>query len=356
MPGVQGLQGECPVNVDMATYKAEFLSHYYGRRRPLHRLRVGLIHWWARLASRAPRAGQLRSAMRRSLARARASGSLASSQRARRAARSRARRSARWFARAAGPPRPPRHAARHPLARHVQQPFDPRSARPRSRCSRRPGSRRDPAQARSAAGGRCTTSGCSTRPSVRCAQIARRAARRRSSRRAGGRARAELRGGVPRRAAQAAAPRRGRPAARRRRRSCSTSSSSATAPDCEPPQLARKALVHGHCHHKRVIGPGGRARPARRAGLDAELLERRLLRHGRLVRLRGGEHYEVSMAVGERVLLPAVRAADGHADRRRRLLLPDADRRRHGPPRAPHRRGAAALGCKRSHEPAARHG
>ena len=32
----KGCKGDCPVNVDMATYKAEFLSHYYeGRLRPL---------------------------------------------------------------------------------------------------------------------------------------------------------------------------------------------------------------------------------------------------------------------------------------------------------------------------------
>lgn len=32
----KGCKGECPVHVDMATYKAEFMAHYYeGRRRPL---------------------------------------------------------------------------------------------------------------------------------------------------------------------------------------------------------------------------------------------------------------------------------------------------------------------------------
>ena len=35
----KGCKGDCPVNVDMATYKAEFLSHYYeGRLRPRQRL------------------------------------------------------------------------------------------------------------------------------------------------------------------------------------------------------------------------------------------------------------------------------------------------------------------------------
>ncbi len=52
----KGCKGDCPVNVDMATYKAEFLSHYYeGRMRPMAAYSMGLIHIWARLASLAPR-------------------------------------------------------------------------------------------------------------------------------------------------------------------------------------------------------------------------------------------------------------------------------------------------------------
>ncbi|HVX67252.1 MAG TPA: FAD-binding and (Fe-S)-binding domain-containing protein [Bryobacteraceae bacterium] len=51
----KGCKGDCPVNVDMATYKAEFLSHYYeGRPRPRQAYSMGLIFWWARLASKAP--------------------------------------------------------------------------------------------------------------------------------------------------------------------------------------------------------------------------------------------------------------------------------------------------------------
>jgi Fe-S oxidoreductase len=52
----KGCKGECPNNVDMATYKAEFLSHYYeGRLRPRHAYSMGLIDRWARLAAVAPR-------------------------------------------------------------------------------------------------------------------------------------------------------------------------------------------------------------------------------------------------------------------------------------------------------------
>jgi FAD/FMN-containing dehydrogenase/Fe-S oxidoreductase len=51
----KGCKSDCPVNVDMASYKAEFLSHYYeGRLRPRHAYAMGLIYWWARLASYAP--------------------------------------------------------------------------------------------------------------------------------------------------------------------------------------------------------------------------------------------------------------------------------------------------------------
>jgi FAD/FMN-containing dehydrogenase/Fe-S oxidoreductase len=46
---------ECPVNVDMATYKAEFLAHHYeGRLRPLGAYAFGFVDKGARLASLAP--------------------------------------------------------------------------------------------------------------------------------------------------------------------------------------------------------------------------------------------------------------------------------------------------------------
>ncbi len=52
----KGCKNECPVRVDMATYKAEFLAHYYeGRLRPRQAYALGLIMFWARIASKAPR-------------------------------------------------------------------------------------------------------------------------------------------------------------------------------------------------------------------------------------------------------------------------------------------------------------
>ncbi|MGO8717826.1 MAG: FAD-binding and (Fe-S)-binding domain-containing protein [Acidobacteriaceae bacterium] len=51
---------ECPVNVDVATYKAEFLSHYYEhRRRPIHAYAFGMMDQWAHLSSAVPRLANL---------------------------------------------------------------------------------------------------------------------------------------------------------------------------------------------------------------------------------------------------------------------------------------------------------
>jgi FAD/FMN-containing dehydrogenase/Fe-S oxidoreductase len=51
----KGCKSDCPVGVDVATYKAEFLSHYYdGRLRPRSAYAFGNIDLWARLASNAP--------------------------------------------------------------------------------------------------------------------------------------------------------------------------------------------------------------------------------------------------------------------------------------------------------------
>ena len=48
-------KSECPANVDIATYKAEFLSHYYeSKGRPLHAYAFGWIDRWAKWGSHAP--------------------------------------------------------------------------------------------------------------------------------------------------------------------------------------------------------------------------------------------------------------------------------------------------------------
>jgi Fe-S oxidoreductase len=76
-----------------------------------------------------------------------------------------------------------------------------------------------------------------------------------------------------------------------------------------PPRLQRKALVHLHCHHRAVLGTEAELEVLARLGLDYEVLE------SGCCGLAGSfgfeaDKYEVSMAAGERVLLPAVRRAD----------------------------------------------
>lgn len=51
----KGCRHDCPMQVDMATYKAEFLSHHYARRiRPMDHYAMGWLPVWARLATLAP--------------------------------------------------------------------------------------------------------------------------------------------------------------------------------------------------------------------------------------------------------------------------------------------------------------
>ncbi|WP_264001026.1 (Fe-S)-binding protein, partial [Mycolicibacterium gadium] len=52
----KGCRSDCPVNVDMATYKAEFMHHHYKRRlRPLAHYSMGWLPLLARIAAAAPR-------------------------------------------------------------------------------------------------------------------------------------------------------------------------------------------------------------------------------------------------------------------------------------------------------------
>src|SRR5215469_5095095 len=78
--------------------------------------------------------------------------------------------------------------------------------------------------------------------------------------------------------------------------------------DYRPPQLKRKAIVHGHCHHKSVLKFDSERELLKRIGLDFEILD------SGCCGMAGSfgfekEKYAVSVQIGERVLLPAVRAA-----------------------------------------------
>ncbi len=80
------------------------------------------------------------------------------------------------------------------------------------------------------------------------------------------------------------------------------------AEDWQPPQLHRKALLHGHCHQQATGGTGPDRQLLERMGLEVEELD------AGCCGMAGGwgyehGHYDVSVAAAERVLLPKVREA-----------------------------------------------
>src|SRR5438067_13725770 len=79
------------------------------------------------------------------------------------------------------------------------------------------------------------------------------------------------------------------------------------APDLRVPTLHRKALVHGHCHHKALMGMDAEERVLQRIGLDYTLLDSGCCGMAGAFGFEPGDHYAVSIAAGGRLLLPAVR-------------------------------------------------
>jgi Fe-S oxidoreductase len=84
------------------------------------------------------------------------------------------------------------------------------------------------------------------------------------------------------------------------------------AEDWDPPQLHRSALLHGHCHQKATGGTTPDKQLLERMGLEVEELD------AGCCGMAGGwgyehGHYDVSVACGERVLLPRVREASRDA-------------------------------------------
>jgi Fe-S oxidoreductase len=75
-----------------------------------------------------------------------------------------------------------------------------------------------------------------------------------------------------------------------------------------PPQLKRKALVHGHCHHKSVLKFDSEQELLKRTGLDFNVLDSGCCGMAGSFGFEA-EKYDVSVKIGERVLLPAVRQA-----------------------------------------------
>jgi Fe-S oxidoreductase len=74
------------------------------------------------------------------------------------------------------------------------------------------------------------------------------------------------------------------------------------------PRFAARVLLHGHCHQKAVMGMDGELAVLEAMGIEVERPDAGCCGMAGAFGFEKGK-YELSMAVGERVLLPAVRAA-----------------------------------------------
>jgi Fe-S oxidoreductase len=300
----KGCKGECPVQVDVATYKAEFLAHYYERRlRPRIAYALGLVPWWARLAERAPR-----------VANALTAGSAGS------------------LLRRAGGIAPERD-----LPRFADETFkawfrrrDPRNPQgervvlwPDTFTNHfRPQVGRAAVEVLEAAGLRVEVPErplCCGRPlyDFGMLDLAKRWLRQ---------VLAELRpaiaDGVPVVGVEPSCLAVFRDEllnlfphdedARRLSGQAFLLSEflERKLDGWELPRLARKALVHGHCHHKALMKLDDEEAVLARLGLEFETIDSGCCGLAGSFGYEAGEHYDVSMKAGERVLLPAVRGAD----------------------------------------------
>jgi Fe-S oxidoreductase len=75
------------------------------------------------------------------------------------------------------------------------------------------------------------------------------------------------------------------------------------------PTLKRKAVIHGHCHHKAVMRMKAEESMFKKIGLDYEMLDSGCCGMAGSFGFES-DKYDLSVNVGERVLLPAVRKAE----------------------------------------------
>src|SRR5438270_4354138 len=81
-------------------------------------------------------------------------------------------------------------------------------------------------------------------------------------------------------------------------------------PDFKFPELNRSAIVHGHCHHRSVMGTDNEKNVLKKTKLDFKMLPTTCCGMAGYFGYEKGSHYEVSIEAGEHSLLPAVRKAD----------------------------------------------
>ena len=313
-------KSECPTNVDIATYRAEFLSHYYeGRRRPLHAYAFGMVDRWLRARVARARgwptcsrdAPGVSHAVRRAL-------HLAPERQLPRLAPAN-------LPAVGAPPRRP-HVGKSvstgaaPAGRRrighasclwvdtFNNYFHPETSQ--AALSRAPGRRlrrRHSRRGDCAAAGRSTTSACSIgrssicdRSWTRSASRSTRACRSSSSSRAARRCFATS-------CAICFRPTPARPGCAAQTFLLSEFLESRP-PAYQPPRLDATVLLHGHCHHKAIMKMGDEESLLRKMGADVQSLDSGCCGMAGAFGFEA-DKYAVSQAVGERVLLPAVRQA-----------------------------------------------
>lgn len=300
----KGCKGDCPVHVDVATYKAEFFAHYYqGRLRPLRAYAFGLIARWARLAQHLPRvvnfvqrAPYLGDMLKAVLG-------VAPQRRLPRFARETFKE---WFF--SRPQAPREHLPPVILwADTFNNHFHPEVARAATRFLERAGW--NVIVPRAAL--------CCGRPLYDYGMLE---TAKRWLRQIIDELREPIRAGVLVVGLEPSCVATFRdelinlfpddPDARRLSEQTLLLSEfvERTMPDHPLPQLRRRAVVHGHCHHKAVMKMPAEERLLRRLGLDFEVLDSGCCGMAGAFGFEA-DHYDVSVACGERVLLPAVREA-----------------------------------------------
>jgi Fe-S oxidoreductase/FAD/FMN-containing dehydrogenase len=301
----KGCKGDCPVNVDMATYKAEYLSHYYkGKLRPRVAYAMGLIYWWSRIASKVPRLANLALTAPVISTGLKRAGGIDT----RRPAPAYSRETfVEWFRR-----RGPHNAGSPPVLLWPDtftNFFHPDIGKAH-------------VQVLEAAGFRVTIPPrplCCGRPLYDYGMLD---TAERLFRQILDTLRAPIEEGVPLIGMEAsclAAFRDELPnllphdlnAKRLSEKSFMLSEFLGRyAGEWELPRLHRKAVYHGHCHHRAIMGLDAEQDVLDRLGLDYEVLDSGCCGLAGSFGFEAGEKYDVSIAAGERVLLPKVRELD----------------------------------------------
>jgi FAD/FMN-containing dehydrogenase/Fe-S oxidoreductase len=299
----KGCKGDCPVHVDVATYKAEFLAHHYrGRLRPRHAYAFGLIARWARLGSMLPRTANF--LLGAPVLRAIAKFAVGAAQR-RKIPRFAPETFKQWFFRrpAVNPGGPPVILWADTFNNH----YHPEVARAATEFLERAGWRVIVPRAALCCGRPLYDYGMLDTARKWLESIL-------------GHLRGEIRAGVPMVGLEPSC------VAVFRDELCNLLPHDQDAqrlakqtlllsefidqrlPDFPLPQLPMRALVHGHCHHKAIMKMTAEERVLRRMGIDFQMLDSGCCGMAGAFGFEKA-HYDVSLQCGERVLLPAVRGA-----------------------------------------------